>query len=78
MPDVSSEGRSHMVQKFYRRREVEQLTGLPTSTLYDEMRQGRFPKPIKLGARTVAWLESDIAKWQKATIDAARREPEAA
>ena len=36
------------MQRFLRRRDVEQITGLPTSTLYDQMDRGEFPRPIKI------------------------------
>jgi prophage regulatory protein len=52
-----------MTQKLLRRPEVEARTGLSRSTLYDWMKKGDFPQPLKLGARLVAWRESDIAEW---------------
>ena len=52
-----------MAEKLLRRPEVEARTGLSRSTLYDWMRRGEFPQPVKLGARLVAWRESDIAAW---------------
>ena len=30
------------------------------STIYAWMRDGRFPKPIKLGLRPIAWLEDAV------------------
>lgn len=33
-----------------------------------------FPKPIKLGARSVAWLESDIDAWISKRIAMSRTE----
>jgi prophage regulatory protein len=27
------------------------------------MKRGDFPQPVKLGARLVAWRESDVAEW---------------
>lgn len=58
-----------MIQVILRRPEVERATGLPRSTLYDKVAKGEFPKPVRLSARSVGWLESDIAEWQKARID---------
>ncbi|MGP6089857.1 helix-turn-helix transcriptional regulator [Antarctobacter jejuensis] len=49
--------------RLLRRREVEAFTGLSRSTLYDWMKRGEFPQPVKLGARLVAWRESDIREW---------------
>jgi prophage regulatory protein len=58
-----------MVQKMYRRRLVEEITGKKRSQLYKEVQEGAFPKPVKIGPRSVAWLESDIAKWQAERIE---------
>jgi prophage regulatory protein len=49
--------------RLLRRGEVERLTGLSRSTLYEWMKRGDFPQPVKLGARIVAWRESDVAAW---------------
>jgi prophage regulatory protein len=57
-----------MAQKVFRRREVEKVTGLSRSTLYEEIAEGRFPKPINIGTRAVAWLETEVEAWQKARI----------
>ena len=64
------------MQRFLRRSDVQQVCGLPTSSLYELMDRGEFPKPIRLSARTVAWLESEVAEWQQARI--AQRDQEAA
>ena len=34
-----------------------------TSTLYDWMDQGEFPRPVALGPRAVAWREDDVLAW---------------
>jgi len=52
-----------MAEKLMRRPEVESRTGLSRSTLYDWMKRGDFPLPVKLGTRLVAWRESDVAAW---------------
>lgn len=53
-----------MTETPLRRPEVEALTGLSRSTLYNWMKRGEFPQPVKLGTRLVAWRESDISvKW---------------
>ena len=52
-----------MADKLLRRPEVEARTGLSRSTLYDWMKRGEFPQPVKLGTRLVAWRESDIGGW---------------
>jgi prophage regulatory protein len=42
---------------------VKERTGLPRSTIYAYMKQGRFPAPIRLGQKAVGWLERDIQSW---------------
>ena len=55
-----------MAEKLMRRPEVETRTGLSRSTLYDWMKRGDFPMPVKLGTRLVAWRESDVTAWLEA------------
>jgi len=45
--------------------EVLQKTGLSRSRLYAD---DTFPKRVKLGARGVAWVESEIDDWIAARI----------
>jgi prophage regulatory protein len=52
---------------------VKARTGLPRSTIYVRIAQGVFPRPVRLGARTVGWLESEVEDWLQARIDASRR-----
>lgn len=58
------------------RREVERRTGLPTSTLYEMLRKGAFPAPVRLTPRLIAFVESEIDEWIAARI-ASRRKGEA-
>ena len=51
-----------------RRPEVEKRTALSRSRIYDLMKQGKFPKPVQLGAMSVAWLEIEIHEWIAARI----------
>jgi prophage regulatory protein len=43
--------------------EVMAQTGLPRSSLYAKVKAGTFPKPIKLGTRSVGWRVDDIEGW---------------
>ena len=65
-----------MTQRLIRRREVEQLTGLTRSTLYELVAKGKFPKPVPISAQAVAWVESEVADWQQRCI--AQRDTRAA
>ncbi len=42
---------------------LQQIVPLAKSTIYQKISEGTFPKPQRLGARSVAWLESEILKW---------------
>jgi prophage regulatory protein len=38
-------------------------TGLGRSTVYRWMDEGRFPKSVHIGGRSVAWIEHEIDEW---------------
>jgi prophage regulatory protein len=52
----------HPAERLIRLPEVLTLTGLPKSTLYNMVRQGRFPKPQKMG-RISLWRLSDVNRF---------------
>lgn len=35
------------------------------STLWEAVRQHRFPKPVKVGQNTTAWRMGDVRAWQR-------------
>jgi len=43
--------------------EVEERSSLSRSTIWRQVQSGQFPRPIRIGARRVAWRESDVAQW---------------
>ena len=49
--------------RLLRRDEVEHLTGLRRSTLYDQMRAGTFPRPVAITATARAWRSVEIDAW---------------
>lgn len=51
------------LERMLRRKEVEAITGRSRSSIYDGIATGTFPKPVKIGARAVAWPESVIRAW---------------
>ena len=46
-----------------RLKQVEEKTGLKRSQIYLYMKDGTFPRSIKIGPASVAWLESEIDQW---------------
>jgi prophage regulatory protein len=49
-----------------RRPAVTRKTGLASSSLYAAIARGEFPKPIKLGERSVGWLSREVDAWIEA------------
>lgn len=49
--------------KFIRMPEVESITGLTRSAIYQKILDGEFPKQYKIGKRAVAWLQNDVYDW---------------
>jgi len=49
-------------ERLLRLAEVLFLTGLPRSTLYDQIRKGKFPKPQKKG-RISLWRFSEVERY---------------
>lgn len=66
MKKITNGAPAHVQQiqtAFIRRKEVERLTALSRSRIYDLMKQGAFPRPVSLGAMSVAWLEIEVREW---------------
>jgi len=58
--------------RFIRRKEVQLLTGLSRSSIYSMVHAGSFPQQVKLGGRSVAWVESEVQEWAKNRVTASR------
>jgi prophage regulatory protein len=68
------EGGSGNTGRFLRREQVQELTGLSTSTLYEQMQRGDFPRGFHITPRRVAWLETDVHRWMADKLAAAGRD----
>ena len=55
--------------RFLRLPEVIQISGSRRSTIYEMIKSGKFPAPVHLGPRAVAWLESEVETWMQDRID---------
>lgn len=49
--------------------EVERLTGLRRSAIYEQMQRGVFPRSVKAGRRTATWPESAVQSWIADRLD---------
>jgi prophage regulatory protein len=54
--------------RILRIRDVRQKTGMPISTIYAWMREGRFPVPVRLGPKVVGWPEHELEVWLQGKI----------
>ncbi|EOX0541097.1 helix-turn-helix transcriptional regulator [Klebsiella aerogenes] len=51
---------------------ITRLTGLTDKWFYFLIKNGEFPKPIKLG-RSSRWLKSEVETWLQQRIDQSRQ-----
>lgn len=49
--------------RLLRERDRRIKTGVPRSTWYALMADGLAPHPVKLGQRSVAWIEDELEGW---------------
>ncbi len=50
---------------------ITQFTGLTDKWFYKLIKEGEFPKPIKLG-RSSRWFKSEIEQWLKERINSSK------
>ena len=50
-------------RRLLRRAEVETITGLSRSAIYDRLTTGEFPAPVRLGRGVVRWRSDELVKW---------------
>lgn len=61
-----------MPRKILRMPIVLDRTGLSRSTVYQRVTEGRFPRPVSLGARAVGWIETEVEEWIASRIEIRR------
>ena len=52
----------------WRLQTVVEQTGMSRSAVYDHIDKGLFPRPIKLSAKAVGWLSSDVRAINRAKV----------
>ncbi|EFE08078.1 AlpA family transcriptional regulator [Enterobacter chengduensis] len=65
---------SENARSFIRLAEVKRRTGYSKAWLYRLISQNRFPKPVKIGARSIAFVEGEIDAWISERIAESRGE----
>lgn len=51
---------------------VIERTGYSRSWIYELINQGQFPKPVKIGIRAIAFIESEIEEFLQELISKSR------
>ena len=46
-----------------RLKQVKEKTGLSRSSIYQFIKEGKFPAQVKLGQRAAAWVDSEVEDW---------------
>ena len=49
--------------RLLRMRDVVQIVGVSDKTIYRLMKEGLFPRSVRIGPNSVAWRKSDIIAW---------------
>ena len=61
---------------FLRLPQVREIAGgVAPSTIWGWVKNGTFPKPIKLSANCTAWDAAQVEAWAQARIAASRTQP---
>lgn len=63
-----------MPKTLIRIQEASRRTGYGKSWIYKLIAQNRFPQPIKIGSRAIAFVESEIDEWVNKRIAESRGE----
>lgn len=56
-------------RQFIRLRQVEMKCGFKRSHIYNLIKLGQFPAPIKIGARAVAWDLAEVEEWMAQRVE---------
>ena len=58
--------------KFIKLTEVLAISGKSRSSVYEAIKKGEFPSPVKVGGRASAWIKSEVLQWTEDRIRASR------
>ncbi|MAD63846.1 AlpA family phage regulatory protein [Haliea sp.] len=67
--DINVEAQNGPLLDLYCIQQVRRfLGGKSRSTIYRWVSEGRFPKPVKLGANSIAWPIEELIAWRDSLI----------
>lgn len=63
-----------MSQSLIRLAEVQRRTGYSKAWIYRLLKENRFPQSVKIGSRSIAFVESEVDDWINQRIAESRGE----
>lgn len=63
-----------MSQTLIRMTDAMRRTGYGKAWIYRLISQDKFPKPVKIGSRSIAFVESEVDEWINQRIAESRKE----
>jgi len=54
---------------FIRQPEVTRITSIPKSSIPIEIKEGNFPAPVEITARSRGWLKSEVYAWMRKKLE---------
>lgn len=51
------------IDRLLRLDEVLHTTGIGRNTVYRRIKEGTFPKQVRIGPNSVGWRQSEISQW---------------
>lgn len=66
LPETQDHTTDVQATPFLRMAGVVRLTGLGRSTIYRLVAEDKFPAPVRLAKRAVAWRRVDLERWSEA------------
>ncbi len=55
--------------QFIRQKHLLPLLGFSAATLWRKVKEGKFPKPVKLSENITAWQIKEVEKWIQGRIN---------
>ena len=65
-PEAKEQSAEAQATPFIRMAAVMRITGLGRSTIYRLMAEDKFPSPVRLAKRAIAWRRTDLDRWSEA------------
>jgi prophage regulatory protein len=64
-PEIKEHAAEAQATLFIRMAVVIRITGLGRSTIYRLMAEDKFPSPVRLAKRAIAWRRADLDRWSE-------------